>query len=67
MSFGGGHSENLSSQEGIGGADQDRPETGETAQRSRDILVLNERAGVMLREVNSVIFLAGRDHVKRTQ
>ena len=29
-----GHSENLGSQEGVGSIDQDRPDTGETAQRS---------------------------------
>jgi hypothetical protein len=59
VSFCGGHSENLSSQEGVGSADQDRPETGETTQRSRDILVLNESAGVMLHEAGSVILPAG--------
>ena len=56
MGFGGGHPENLSSQKGVSGADQDRPETGETAQRSADILVLNKSTGVTLYEV---IFLAG--------
>ena len=59
MGFGGGHPENLSSQKGVSGADQDRPETGETAQRSVDILVLDKSAGVTLYEVNSVIFLTG--------
>ena len=58
-SFGGGHPENLSSQEGVGSTDQDRPNTGETSQRSWDIMVLNESTGVTLRKVNSVILLAG--------
>jgi len=69
VSFCGGHSENLSSQEGVGGADQDGPDTGETTQSSRDILVLNESSGVMLRKANLVILPAwyDRDCVKHTQ
>jgi len=59
LGFGGGHSENLSSQEGVSGSDQDRPDTGKTTQGSLDPLELNESAGVMLRETNSVIHPAG--------
>ena len=57
--FGGGHSENLGSQKGVGSTDQDRPDTGKASEGSRDILVLIESAGVMLRKANSVTFLAG--------
>ena len=57
MHFCGGHPENLSSQEGVGSVDQDRPDTSKTAQRARDALVLNERAGVMLRKADWVILL----------
>jgi len=59
VNFCGSHSENLSSQEGVRGADQDGPDTGETTQSSRDFLVLNESARVMLRKANSVILPAG--------
>lgn len=48
MGFRRGHSENLGSQKGIGCPDQDRPETGETAQSSRDVVVLGECAGIVL-------------------
>ena len=64
MGFGGGHSENLSSQECIGGTDQDRPETSEPAQRTWDVMVLGESARVMLGQVGSVIFPADRDRTK---
>ena len=46
--FGGGHSENLSSQECVGGTDQDRPETSEPARSTWDVMVLGESARVML-------------------
>lgn len=54
--FGGGHSENLSSQEGVGSSDQNRPETGKTTQGTGDTLVLNERAGVIpIAEAETVV------------
>ena len=59
MGLGGGHSENLRSQKGIGGADQDRPDTGETAQSAGDVMVLGERAGVVLYEPEPVIIPDG--------
>ena len=58
--FGGSHSENLGSQEGVGSADQNRPDASKPAQRTRDILVLDESAGFVLRKTNSVILLAGQ-------
>jgi len=68
VGFGGGHSENLGSQEGVGSADQNGPDTGETTQRARDFIVLDECAGVVLRKVNLVIRLAlYRYPMKRTQ
>lgn len=46
--FGGGHSENLSSQECVGGTDQHRPEASEPSRRTWDVMVLGESARVML-------------------
>ena len=57
--FGGCHSENLGSQKRVGSIDQDRPNTGKSSKRSRDALILGESAGVMLRNANSVTFIAG--------
>jgi len=66
VGFCGGHPENLSSQKGVSGADQYRPETGETAQWSADILVLNKSTGITLYEANSVSFLAGMRVPRKT-
>ena len=57
MGFSGSDSDNLGPQEGVGSTDQDGPETSEPAQRSRNVVVLDERAGVMLHRANSVDLL----------
>ena len=68
VGFSGSHSENLGSQEGVGSADQNGPDTGKTTQRARDVMVLDECAGIVLRKTNSVILLVlRRDCVKHTQ
>ena len=66
VGFCGSHSENLGSQEGVGSADQNRPDASKPAQRTRDILVLDESAGFVLRKTNSVILLAGQREQRET-
>ena len=66
MHFCGGHPENLSPQKGVSSANQDRPDTGKTTQRPRDVLVLNERARVMLRKANQVILLVNMPGPRKT-
>lgn len=69
VGFRGRHSEDLSTQKGIGSSDQDRPDTGETTESSRDFVVLSEGAGVVLHRPNSVIVSegAGKLRERRTQ
>ena len=67
--FGGGHAQDLCPQEGVGSADQDGPETGETTQRSWDTLVLCESTRVVLHKPSFVLLSQARcrDGAKLTQ
>ena len=58
VSFGGGDSDNLGAQEGVGSTDHNGPEPSKTTQSSWNVIELNERAGITLCQANTVIPLA---------
>lgn len=57
VGFSGSDPDDLGPQEGISSTDQDGPEASEPAQRSRNLVVLNERTGLLLRQVKIQVML----------
>lgn len=60
VGFRGRDSDDLGAQESISSANQDGPNAGKATQSSRNVVVLNERTGIVLHHMNLVIHQAGQ-------